>query len=217
MRKYDAVIFDLDGTLLDSLEDLTDSVNAVLIRQDMPPRTREEVRSFVGNGMGKLIESAVPEGSKNPQKESIQKQFLDYYTVHCRDKTKPYEGVPAMLQELKAAGYALAIVSNKPDPVVKELAGLYFKDFIKVAIGERSGMERKPKPDAVFEALKELGVTGERAIYAGDSEVDIMTAANAGLRCICVLWGFREKAVLMEHGGELFVHAPEEIVELLLK
>ena len=215
MRKYDTVIFDLDGTLLDTLEDLADAVNDALRSTGMPERTLEEVRAFVGNGVRRLIELAVPGGFENPQFEEVFGKFRAYYGVHCNDKTKPYEGILSLLQDLKEEGFALAIVSNKPDGAVKELSEIYFHDLIQVAIGEREGVKRKPAPDTVFAALGELGVSGERAVYVGDSDVDVMTAKNAGLPCITVLWGFRDKEFLKEQGAKVFASTPEEIKQYL--
>ena len=214
-KKYDTVIFDLDGTLLDTLEDLADAVNYALRSMQMPERTMEEVRAFVGNGVRRLMELAVPQGFANPGFEETFERFKEYYGVHCNDKTKPYEGILPLLQELKEEGFALAIVSNKLDSAVKELSRIYFNGLVEVAIGEREGVKRKPAPDTVFAALEELSVVGERAIYVGDSDVDVLTAKNAGLPCISVLWGFRDKEFLMEHGAEIFAATPEEIKQYL--
>ncbi len=211
MKKYDAVIFDLDGTLLNTLEDLTDATNVALAAFGMPMRTMDEVRRFVGNGARRLFELAVPGGSDNPQFEEVFAAFKEHYALHCNDKTKAYDGVMELLLELRQEGYALAIVSNKPDFAVKELAEIYFNGLAGTAIGEKEGVARKPAPDTVWAALKELGIPAERAVYVGDSDVDIMTAENAGLPCISVLWGFRDEAFLREHGAKELVHTPEEI------
>lgn len=214
-KKYNTVIFDLDGTLLDTLEDLADAVNYALRSAQMPERTLEEVRAFVGNGVRRLIELAVPGGFENSRFEEVFDRFKEYYGIHCNDKTKPYDGILPLLEQLKEEGFALAIVSNKLDSAVKELSEIYFHDFIEVAIGEREGVKRKPAPDTVFAALKELSVSGEGAVYVGDSDVDVMTAKNAGLPCIAVLWGFRDKELLKEQGAEMFAGVPEEIKQYL--
>lgn len=215
MKKYDTVIFDLDGTLLDTLEDLTDAVNYALREMKMPERTIDEVRRFVGNGVRRLLELAVPGGTGNPAFEETFAKFREYYGIHCNDKTKAYEGVVKLLRELRDEGYALAIVSNKLDSAVKELSEIYFEGIIKVAIGEKAGIAKKPAPDTVYAALAKLHRTPERAVYVGDSEVDVMTAKNAGLPCISVLWGFRDEAFLRENGARWFARTPEDVKSYL--
>lgn len=200
-RSYDAVIFDLDGTLLDTLTDLADSLNAVLQLHDLPLHTKDEVRRFVGNGIRKLIERAIPGGTGHPQYEQIYQDFCTYYGEHCMDATEPYPGVPSLLDWLKKAGYQTAIVSNKADFAVKKLNRIYFEGMIPVAIGEREGIRKKPAPDTVFQALRELGVEAQHAVYVGDSDVDLETAANAGMDVIPVCWGFRSREFLIEHGA----------------
>lgn len=215
MNKYQTVIFDMDGTLLNTLEDLTDAVNYALRQMGMPERTIEEVRTFVGNGVQKLIERAVPGGLDNPKFEKAFAHFKEYYAVHCNDKTGPYEGVLSLLRELKAEGYALAIVSNKLDSAVKELAKVYFEGIVPVAVGERPGAAKKPAPDMVQIALEELGVSAETAVYVGDSEVDLMTAKNSNLPCIAALWGFRDEEFLREQGAVNMARTPQEIKAFL--
>lgn len=215
MKKYQTVIFDMDGTLLNTLEDLTDATNYALRKMGMPERSIDEVRTFVGNGVQKLLERAVPGGLENPRFEETFAEFKDYYSVHCNDKTGPYEGVLPLLRDLKAEGYALAIVSNKLDAAVKELAEEYFEGIVPVAIGEREGVAKKPAPDMVQTALKELGTSAETAVYVGDSEVDLMTAKNSGLPCITVLWGFRDEEFLREHGALNIAKTPQEIKKFL--
>lgn len=215
MNRYDTVIFDLDGTLLDTLEDLTDSVNYALKTFNMPLRTIEEVRCFVGNGVRNLMLQAVPKGEENPSFEEVFAVFKEYYGEHCNDKTKPYTGVLELVKELKDRGYALGIVSNKIDSAVKELNRKYFTGLIEVAIGESEGVLRKPAPDTVLTALQELGREKEGAIYIGDSEVDIATAKNAGIACVSVLWGFRDKDFLKEQGADIFANNPGEVLEFL--
>lgn len=213
-RTIDTVIFDLDGTLLYTLEDLTDAVNYALQVCSMPLRNLEEVKAFVGNGIRNLMIKAVPEGEENPLFEKAFSAFTEYYNVHCNDKTKAYEGIQELLHELKTAGYSLAIVSNKVDSAVKALREKYFQD-VAVAIGDREGMQRKPAPDSVYLALEELGKTKDNAVYVGDSDVDLQTAANAGLPCISVLWGFRDKDFLVEHGARIFAEKPSDVIQLI--
>ena len=215
MGRYKTVIFDLDGTLLDTLEDLTDAVNYALEAYKMPLRTIEEVRNFVGNGVRKLMLQAVPDGEKNPSFEEIFSLFKEYYGEHCNDKTGPYKGILELMEELRKQGYVMGIVSNKIDSAVKELNSMYFADYIQVAIGEKEGVQRKPAPDTVFAALQELGMEKETAIYIGDSEVDLATARNAGIPCISVLWGFREREFLEECGADMFAETPKDISDFL--
>lgn len=212
--RYKAVVFDLDGTLLNTLEDLTDAVNAALKKYDMPARTLKQVRGFVGNGIGKLMERAIPAGREDPAFEKVFREFREYYGRHCRDKTKPYPGVLPMLQELKNRNIKMAIVSNKADFAVKELREVYFRPFIDTAIGEREGLRRKPEPDMVYYALKELGCQASETVYVGDSDVDVLTAKNAGMACIGVSWGFRGREFLQEHGAETVMDTPDEILNL---
>jgi phosphoglycolate phosphatase len=213
-RKIDTVIFDLDGTLLDTLEDLADSVNYALNCYDMPLKSKEQVKSYVGNGIRMLMIRAVPGGGDNPLFEDVFKTFKEYYNEHCNDKTKAYDGILELINVLKDKGYSLAIVSNKVDSAVKNLCKRYFND-IDVAIGDREGMKIKPAPDSVNLALCELGKTKETAIYVGDSDVDLETAKNSGLECISVLWGFRDKEFLVNHGAGILVEKPLDILDLL--
>lgn len=214
-QKIDTVIFDMDGTLLDTLADLADAVNYALRACHMPERTIDEVRAFVGNGVRRLLELSVPEGFENPRFEEVFAKFKEYYAIHCNDKTKAYDGILPLLRELDRQGYALAIVSNKLDSAVKELNEIYFEGIVKVAIGEVEGVAKKPAPDMVEKALRELGKAKETSVYVGDSDVDLMTARNSGLPCISVLWGFRDEAFLKEHGAERFAKVPADIRKIL--
>lgn len=209
-----AIIFDLDGTLLDTLEDLRDSLNVALAGKRLPERTLEEVRHFVGNGIHNLIERAVPEGTSEEVVEQVFQDFRRYYLEHCEEKTCAYPGIPELLQELERRGISMAIVSNKADAAVKELAKTYFPK-VGVAIGEREGIARKPAPDSVFEAMRLLGVSAEEVLYVGDSDVDIATANNAGLPCVSVTWGFRGEEFLRSLNPAYVIHHPEELLELL--
>lgn len=213
-NKISTVIFDLDGTLLDTLEDLKTAVNYALNFCNMPGRTLGEVRQFVGNGVKNLMIRAVPDGENNPDFEKAFATFKEYYGAHCNDATKAYDGIPELLQALKDGGYTLAIVSNKIDSAVQDLNSRYFPQ-VDAAIGDREGLRRKPEPDSVRLVLKELGKTREEAVYVGDSEVDLATARNAGLPCISVLWGFRDRDFLIGHGAEIFAETPGEIMAVL--
>lgn len=215
MRKYDTVIFDLDGTLLNTLEDLKDAVNYVMRQNGYPERTLEEVRHFVGNGIRKLMERAVPEYVKGETFERVFEEFRIYYTAHCQEKTCAYEGIVSLLQELKKQGIALAIVSNKNHAAVCELNEIYFKEYIKVAIGQKDGIRKKPAPDTVLQALKELGKEKETALYVGDSEVDYQTAGNTGMDCVLVTWGFRTVEELSEFKPYVFISKPEELLRVI--
>lgn len=210
-----AVIFDLDGTLLDTLADLAGAVNTALEANAMPARTLEEIRQFVGNGARNLLIRSVPGGLENPAFEKTLADFRMFYAEHCKDLTRPYEGIVELLAELKQQEIKMAIVSNKPDSAVRELAKEFFGDYIMVAIGDMDGVARKPAPDTVFKALNELGVSKEEAVYIGDSDVDIMTAMNAELPCISVTWGFRDRDFLMFHGASRFADTPKELGEVL--
>ena len=211
--KYKAIIWDLDGTLMDTLQDLYLATNHALQTYGMPERTLDEVRRFVGNGVRRLIQLAVPQGEENPLFEDVLKEFKAYYVVHCQDNTDLYDGIADTLKALKQQGKKMAVVSNKLQKGVDELYRDYLSSTIDVAIGERPGMQRKPAPDMVDLALQELGVTKDEAVYIGDSDVDIMTARNAGLPCISVLWGFRDKDFLIQHGATTFAEKPSDIAE----
>lgn len=213
MKKYSVYVFDLDGTLLDTLGDLAASVNYALRTHGMPEHSIDDVRCFVGNGVRKLMERAVPDGPDNPQFEAVFSIFRAYYMEHAQDTTRPYEGIPETLAALKAQGCRLAVVSNKMRKATEELCRHFFPDTIEVAIGEdeAAGIRKKPAPDTVFEALRILGDKGD-AVYVGDSDVDIHTAHNAGIPCISVLWGFRDKDFLLQHGAKTFISAPSELL-----
>ena len=211
----EAVIFDLDGTLLNTLEDLCDAVNVALKTNDMPERTLEEVRQFVGNGVRTLMVRAVPDGEDNPLFEKTFSDFKEYYEVHCKDKTGPYRGIVELMEVLHSREIKMAIVSNKIDSAVKELNDFYFSEYTEVAIGEMEGVARKPAPDTALKALKELDVPAERAIYVGDSDVDIETARNAGIECVSVTWGFRDRTFLLEHGATKLIDYPLQLLQCM--
>lgn len=211
----ESVVFDLDGTLLDTLEDLADAVNYGLRCEGLPERPLSDVRRFVGNGARRLIEQSVPEGAGDGEVGRVLARFREYYGAHCNDKTHPYDGILEMLRDLKKSGYAMAIVSNKPDSAVQELSRIHFGGLIGAAAGEREGTRRKPAPDAVFRALGEMGMPRGTAAYVGDSEVDVLTAKNAGLPGIFVLWGFRGRKELEACGASRFANVPAEVGGLL--
>ena len=205
-----AILFDLDGTLLDTLQDLIDSTNATLAHFGYPLRKPEEVRQFVGNGARRLFELALPEGSSPAAVEEALAWFKEYYPAHSQIKTKPYDGILEALEEIRKE-FPVAVVSNKPDVAAKPLCKTYFGDIY--AQGESSACPRKPAPDMVFAAMKVLGA--ESCIYVGDSEVDVLTAKNAGVPCLTVLWGFRDKEILVEAGAEHFCENPKDLLKLL--
>lgn len=209
--KYKTYVFDLDGTLLDTLVDLAASCNHALRAFGMPERTIDEVRRFVGNGVRLLMERAVPDGPDNPQFEECLAEFRRHYLVHNLDTTRPYPGIPEMLQRLKAEGCHIAVVSNKFYDATRALCAHFFGDTVAVAIGERENIRKKPAPDTVVEALRQLGVGSEDAVYVGDSDVDVETARNAQMPCVSVLWGFRDRDFLVEHGATTFINKPEEL------
>jgi phosphoglycolate phosphatase len=211
---YSTYIFDLDGTLLDTLGDLAASVNYALRMHGMPEHTIDDVRHFVGNGVRLLMERAIPDGEQNPDFEATFATFRQHYMEHSLDTTRPYEGISDALKALKAQGCRLAVVSNKMMAATQELCQHFFPDTIEVAIGENeaAGIRKKPAPDTVYAALRMLNVERKDAVYVGDSDVDIETAKNSGLPCISVLWGFRDKDFLIRHGAKTFISAPSELL-----
>lgn len=213
--KYNTVIFDLDGTLLDSLEDLTDSVNYALRICGYPERTIEEVRRFVGNGVRVLLNLAVPEGTSEIDTVNCLEIYRGYYSDHMQNKTQPYNGIDTLLKTLKEKDFKLAVVSNKYDSAVKALCRDFFGELIPVAIGESRGIAKKPAPDSVFTAMEQLGSSKEETLYVGDSEVDVHTARNAGLTCIGVTWGFRNRDILSAEGADVVIDKPEELLDCL--
>lgn len=211
MHKYKTYIFDLDGTLLSTLADLAASTNYALRTHHMPERSLDEVRRFVGNGVKKLMERAIPDGLNNPLFEETFATFRQHYMQHNLDTTQPYPGIMQLLEQLKAEGKNIAVVSNKFYAATRELCRHFFGDLVPVAIGEREDIRKKPAPDTVIEALRELGVDKEGAVFIGDSDVDIMTAKNSGMPCVSVLWGFRDKEFLLEHGATTLISQPEDM------
>ena len=214
MKQYNTYIFDLDGTLLNTINDLAASTNYALRQSGMPERTVDEVRQFVGNGVKKLMERAIPNGLDNPQFESTYQAFRNHYLKHSLDTTQPYPHIIKMLARLKSENKNIAVVSNKFYAATQELCRHFFSDYVTVAIGERDNIRKKPAPDTVLEAMKQLGVTTEGTVYVGDSEVDVETASNSGLPCISVLWGFRDKEFLKQHGATTFITSPLQIFDV---
>ena len=215
MASYKAIIFDMDGTVLNTLEDLADSVNASLSHFGLETKSLEEVRWAVGNGVRQLMRTVIPGGEAHPLYQDILQYYVPYYQAHCQIKTRAYEGIPEAMRSLKEMGFRLAIVSNKGDGAVKELNRLYFDGLVDEAIGERPGIRRKPAPDSVLEAVRLLGCSPQEAIYVGDSDVDIDTAANAGMKVIGVGWGFRGREFLEALHPDYLIDTPEELPALM--
>lgn len=213
---YKLAIFDLDGTILDTLEDLADSVNFALSVHSYPLRTIAEIQSFIGNGVSKLIERSVPAGTDKSVEKEVLADFRAHYKTNFTNKTKPYNGISEMLQHIRSEGCRTAVLSNKSDPFVKELCKLYFDGCFDCTAGEKEGIPRKPAPDGVVEILKNLGFSAKECVYIGDTEVDISTAKNAGMDCISVDWGFRTREELVSFGGERIVSDTEELATLIL-
>jgi phosphoglycolate phosphatase len=213
---YDLVIFDLDGTLLDTLDDLWASTNYALEQFQFPLRTREEVRQFVGNGIRKLMERAVPNGTDVSTVDQVHRCFLEHYGAHCADHTKPYPGVLELLHLLRQNGIKTAISSNKADGAVQQLRQQYFPGLFDEAAGEKPGVARKPSAEGVEWLLSACGIPKNRAVYVGDSEVDVQTAKNTGIDLIAVSWGFRDRETLRQSGAEKIVVSETELERLLL-
>ncbi len=215
---YQLAIFDLDGTILSTLDDLADSTNFALKSHGYPPRTTDEVRGFVGSGIRMLISRAVPEGTAEAEIDLTVETFKAYYKTHCAIKTKPYDGICEMLTALRKAGCKTAVLSNKGDFAVQELCRQYFDGMLDYAAGEKEhlGIPKKPAPEAVFSILREMDIAAADSVYIGDSDVDIDTAKNAGLSCIIVDWGFRERDLLIAHGAERIVSTPEALQAAIL-
>lgn len=213
--KYTTVIFDLDGTLLNTLDDLADSVNYALEKNELPKRTIDEIRRFIGNGVKVLIARAVPEGTGEDEYLTVYNDFVKHYEKNSRNKTAPYPGIKEVLIKLKDEGYKLAIVSNKIDFAVKDLRDEFFDGLIEVAVGDSDDTENKPAPDMVFKALDELKENADKAIYVGDTDVDLQTAKNAGMDCISVSWGFRSVKELEGYGAKMIAETADEILKFV--
>ena len=213
--QYRYVFFDMDGTLLDTLDDLRDSVNTVLSGYGLALISPYEAAHFLGNGAKHLVHCSLKERVSPEQEEEILEEYKAWYQDHCRIKTAPYPGVMDLLARLKAVGCRMAVVSNKPDPAVRELNEYFFGGLIETAIGEKTGIRRKPAPDTLLEAMRLLEADRKECVYIGDTEVDLQTAENAGLNCICVAWGFRSIEELQSAGAEAIVGTAEELEKLI--
>lgn len=213
--KYNTIIFDLDGTLLNTLDDLCDSVNAVMQKHGFPIRSLDEIKRFIGNGVGRLMRLAVPEECTDEEVAIYLKEFKEHYEHNMENKTRPFDGIMELLLDLNRFNFNIAIVSNKFDVAVKGLAKTYFGNLIPVAIGESANVRRKPAPDSVFTAIKELGADLSKTIYVGDSDIDVETAKNAGIPCIGVTWGFRSREVLRNAGADYLIDTPRELLTLI--
>ncbi len=214
--KYEAILFDLDGTLTDTLSDLASSVNYAMREFGFPERTLEEVRCFVGNGVRRLIYSSVPENTDEKTAEDCLGIFKEYYKNNSLVKTKPYDGIIPMLENLKKQGLKTAVVTNKMHEAAEDIVRIFFGDLIDITLGQVDGVAQKPQPDGIYHVLEKLGASKEKAVYVGDSEVDCITAENAGIPCIGVTWGFRDKSVLIENGADFIADAPEEIIKTVV-
>ena len=218
--KYSLAIFDMDGTILNTLDDMTDSLNEILAKYKLPLHTLDEVKFMVGNGIPKLIERAVPEGRSNPDYDKILTDFIAYYEEHCAIKTAPYEGVVDCIKTLRAAGIKIAVNTNKVEPAAIALCDDYFPGLFDIISGSRPGMPPKPAPDGIYEILKRAGMDGksegQRAVFIGDSDVDMQTGMNAGLDVIGVDWGFRGRDFLQQHGAPVIMMNARELAEYLV-
>jgi len=217
MRQLNTALFDLDGTLLDTLGDLADSVNYVLSRFSFERRTDEEVKAFIGNGIPALLRRALPPGSSREVCDKAIEYFKAYYRTHMKNRTRPYEGVVETLRALKKAGFKIGVVSNKSDDAVRELCSHFLGGLVDSALGSTAEDTRKPSPKMVYDSLKILKSDAESAVFVGDSDTDIQTAKNAGIRIICVGWGYRSPEFLREHGAEKIAATPLELLALLTK
>lgn len=214
--RYKAVLFDMDGTVLDTLDDLADSVNRSLREFGLPEVSRFQVGQSLGNGAKYLIRHCLPEGSDEALCEQVLAFYKPWYDAHCRIKTKPYDGILPLMEALQAEEIRQAIISNKPDSAVQELAEAFFPGLMDVVIGESPAVERKPSPDTVLAAASQMGLMASDCVYIGDTEVDLETARNAGMDCIPVSWGFRTEEQLRAAGAEEIIRSPEDLKKKLL-
>lgn len=210
-----AVIFDLDGTLLNTLGDLRAATNRALEVRGLPPHSMEEIRQFIGNGIRLLICRAMPEGTPEAEIDAALDDFKAYYAAHIHDRTVPYDGIPQLLTALRKRGIKVAVLSNKIDSASQQLIEYFFPGKTDVVFGEHVGVPRKPDPTSCRMVMQQLGVQPEQVLYVGDSGTDMQTAKNAGLYAVGVTWGFRSKEVLLEYGADILVHRPEQILQIL--
>ncbi|MBO6046299.1 MAG: HAD-IIIA family hydrolase [Erysipelotrichaceae bacterium] len=214
---YRLIIFDMDGTILDTLDDLKNSLNYALACNHLPSRNTQEVRSMIGNGIRRLVELGVPAGASLDVVDQVFADFKPHYDQHCLDLTRPYPGIMELLKELKAQGYKLAVVSNKADSAVQSLSQRYFADYFDISVGERPDVRKKPFPDSVNQVMKELDIAAEDTLYVGDSEVDVETCQNANLDLILVDWGFRDRKILLTMPAKTVISIPDELLQHLKK
>ena len=214
--RYQAVLFDMDGTVLDTLDDLYDSINTSLAHFSLPPVSRELVRRSLGNGAAFLVDRSVPPDCSGALREQVLAFYRTWYNSHCLIKTAPYSGILPLMDALKEQGLRLAIISNKPDPAVQELSAAFFPGLLDLSVGESPAVRRKPAPDTVLTAASRMGLAIDQCVYVGDSEVDLQTSCNVGMDCISVTWGFRDEDQLVSAGATVLVRSPEELRELLL-
>ncbi|MGI6212356.1 MAG: HAD family hydrolase [Anaerovoracaceae bacterium] len=216
--RYQLAIFDLDGTILDTIVDLTNAMNLALSKHGLPELPLETAKKYTGNGMRRYAEQAVPDGTPPDVVENVLEDFKAIYKVHCEDHTKPYDGIPELLKTLRENGCKTAVISNKGDFAVQILVKQYYEGLFDFAVGEREGLvRRKPAPDEVNAVLEKLGVDRKDAVYIGDSEVDVATAVNAEMDSITVLWGFREKEYLKSQGAYRFAEKPSDVAKIVLE
>ncbi len=216
MPGYKVAVFDMDGTILNTLDDMTVACNYTLDLMGMPRRTKDEVRMFVGNGIPKLVERIAPEGTDEETLKKMLDAFMPFYSAHSMDKTGPYPGIPELLKRLKNKGIKLACVSNKADAAMRKLCEVFFNGLFDDAEGERAGVNKKPAPDMVWVALDKMGAKKEEAVYIGDSNVDFETAVNSGLDCISVTWGFRTRESLEKLGPKFIVDTADEVFDIIM-
>lgn len=214
--KYEVVIFDLDGTILNTLDDLADSLNVILAKNNFPTRTNDEVRMFVGNGIHKLIERALPSGTDLETQNRIYNEYSEYYCQHSQDKTRPYHGIPELLKELHNLGIKVAVNTNKNEDIAKIICDKYFPGAIDYIAGGKKDVPHKPDPSGVYTILKELNIKNKAALYVGDSDVDIMTGKNSGLDVASVCWGFRSNEFLREHGSKIIFEDTEKLLTYII-
>lgn len=213
--KYKAVIFDMDGTILYTLEDIVLCMNEALRRNSLPEITEERIRVIIGHGIMNEVRGSVPDGTDPEITEKVYEDFNELYAVHCMDHTKPYDGIIELIGRLRRQGVKTAVVSNKGDYAVRELNDIIFPGLFEASAGEKEGIAKKPAPDTVFAVLKEMDVSTEEAVYVGDSEVDLQTARNAGMDCIIVSWGYRTKEQMKKDGAECIVDTMDELFDKL--
>ena len=213
--KFDTILFDLDGTLLNTLDDLADSVNAVMKKEGYALRTKDEIMAFIGDGVKMLMKRSLPQETCEEDIHRCLSQFREIYMKNMLNQTKPYDGILDLLRKLKSMGLKIGVVSNKLDEATKELCSLFFEGNVDAAIGDNHERKKKPAPDNVFEAMRQLHAVKDKTLYVGDSNVDMQTAQNAGLTCVGVTWGYRSREVLLEEGADYIIDRPDQLTGLI--